>query len=91
MQNQIKITLQPEIYKKLKENSKENMRTLSAEVNFMLKKAYDTDAKNVEVENENELETPYKVTLKTPTKANSIKTKLDEEDLLNDPLYDPDF
>lgn len=38
---QIKITLQPEIYKKLKENSKENMRTLSAEVNFMLKKAYD--------------------------------------------------
>ena len=38
---QIKITLQPEIYKKLKENSKANMRTLSAEVNFVLKKAYD--------------------------------------------------
>lgn len=37
---QIKITLQPEIYKKLKENSKENMRTLSAEINFMLQKAY---------------------------------------------------
>ncbi len=37
---QIKVTLQPEIYKKLKENSKENMRTLSAEINFMLKKAY---------------------------------------------------
>lgn len=37
---QIKITLQPEIYEQVKKNSKENMRTLSAEINFMLKKAY---------------------------------------------------
>lgn len=37
---QIKVTLQPEIYKKLKEKSKENMRTLSAEINFVLKNAY---------------------------------------------------
>ena len=39
---QIKITLQPEIYEQVKKNSKENMRTLSAEINFMLKKAYNT-------------------------------------------------
>ena len=37
---QIKITLQPEIYEQVKKNSKENMRTLSAEINFMLQKAY---------------------------------------------------
>lgn len=40
MQNQIKITLRPEIYEKVKENSKENMRTLSEEINFILKKGY---------------------------------------------------
>lgn len=52
---QIKVTLQPEIYKKLKENSKENMRTLSAEVNFMLKKAYDaTDVVDATVVENNE-------------------------------------
>ena len=38
---QIKITLQPEIYEQVKKNSKANMRTLSAEINFMLQKAYD--------------------------------------------------
>ena len=37
---QIKITLRPEIYEQVKKNSKENMRTLSAEINFMLQKAY---------------------------------------------------
>lgn len=37
---QIKITLQPEIYEQVKKNSKENMRTLSAEINFILQKAY---------------------------------------------------
>ena len=56
---QIKITLQPEIYKKLKENSKENMRTLSAEINFVLKKAYDIDAVSVEVENKNDEELSF--------------------------------
>ena len=45
---QIKITLQPEIYKKVKENSEDYMRTLSAEINFMLKKAYDMDTKSIE-------------------------------------------
>lgn len=37
---QVKITLRPEIYEKVKKNSKENMRTFTAEVNYMLKKAY---------------------------------------------------
>lgn len=37
---QIKITLQPEIYEQVKKNSKKNMRTLSAEINFILQKAY---------------------------------------------------
>lgn len=37
---QIKITLKPEIYEQIKKNAKDNMRTLSAEINFTLQKAY---------------------------------------------------
>lgn len=37
---QIKITLKPEIYEQVRKSAKDNMRTLSAEINFTLQKAY---------------------------------------------------
>lgn len=45
-QYQIKITLQPEIYENVKKNARKNMRTLSAEINFMLKQVYTNDEKS---------------------------------------------
>ena len=96
---QVKVTLDQEIYKYLKTNAQQNRRTLSAELNMILEQHikeagmfnYPSHSPAPIPKMPNELEPPYKVTLKTPTKVNSIKTKINEEDLLNDPLYDPDF
>ena len=52
---QIKITLLPEIYEQVKNNSKENMRTLSAEINFMLQKAYDIKTEEPKSKREGDL------------------------------------
>lgn len=52
---QVKITLQPEIYEQVKKNSKENMRTLSSEINFMLQKAYDMSKETTTPKREGDL------------------------------------
>ena len=63
-QYQIKITLQPEIYENVKKNARKNMRTLSAEINFMLKQVYTNDEKP-ESSNTNETDaTPITTSLR---------------------------
>lgn len=37
---QIRIVIQPEIYERVKKSAKENMRTVTGEINYMLKKVY---------------------------------------------------
>lgn len=49
---QIKITLKPEIYEQIKKNAKDNMRTLSAEINFTLQKAYQEPGAQAQITNE---------------------------------------
>lgn len=79
---QIKISLQPEIYEKVKENAKENMRTMSGEINYMLNKAYSSstpDSTSSAPRRRREIIDNY------PTENRK------EEELINDPYYDPNF
>ena len=88
---QIKVTLDQEIYEYLKTNAQQNRRTLSAELNMILEQ-HIKDACVSDYSSHSSAPAPMQNKLKTLTKVNSIKTKLnEEEDLLNDPLYDPDF
>lgn len=86
---QIKVTLDQEIYEYLKTNAQQNRRTLSAELNMILEQ----HIKEAGMFNyPSHSPAPMQNKLKTLTKVNTVKTKLnEEEDLLNDPLYDPDF
>ena len=107
-QIQIKITIQPELHKKVKENAKENMRTMSGEINYMLNKAYNastpastTPASTTPASTTPASTTPastphkkrgiiddYSTKTQTQTQVNDIK---EEEELINDPYYDPNF
>ena len=105
-QIQIKITIQPELHKKVKENAKENMRTMSGEINYMLNKAYNastpasTTPASTTPASTTPASTPHKkrgiiddystktqIQTQTQTQVNDIK----EEELINDPYYDPNF
>lgn len=91
---QIKVTLDQEIYEYLKTNSQQNRRTLSAELNTILEqyiKGAGISSTPVNYPNTTHSpipETPYKITAKAPAKVNTIE---DEEELINDPYYDPNF
>lgn len=88
---QIKVTLDQEIYEYLKTNSQQNRRTLSAELNTILEqyiKGAGISSTPVNYPNTTHSpipETPYKI---TAAKVNTIE---DEEELINDPYYDPNF
>ena len=94
-QIQIKITIQPELHKKVKENAKENMRTMSGEINYMLNKAYNASTPaSTTPASTTPASTPHKkrgiiddYSTKTQTQVNDIR----EEELINDPYYDPNF
>lgn len=97
-QIQIKITIQPELHKKVKENAKENMRTMSGEINYMLNKAYNASTPaSTTPASTTPASTPHKkrgiiddysTKTQTQTQVNDIK---EEEELINDPYYDPNF
>lgn len=93
---QIKVTLDQEIYEYLKTNSQQNRRTLSAELNTILEqyikhiKRPGISSTPVNYPNTTHSpipETPYKITAKAPAKVNNTR----EEELINDPYYDPNF
>lgn len=96
-QIQIKITIQPELHKKVKENAKENMRTMSGEINYMLNKAYNASTPaSTTPASTTPASTPHKkrgiiddysTKTQTQTQVNNIR----EEELINDPYYDPNF
>lgn len=100
-QIQIKITIQPELHKKVKENAKENMRTMSGEINYMLNKAYNASTPaSTTPASTTPASTPHKkrgiiddystktqTQPQTQTQVNNIR----EEELINDPYYDPNF
>ena len=103
-QIQIKITIQPELHKKVKENAKENMRTMSGEINYMLNKAYNastpasTTPASTTPASTTPASTPHKkrgiiddYSTKTQTQTQTQVNDIKEEELINDPYYDPNF
>lgn len=83
---QIKVTLDQEIYEYLKTNSQQNRRTLSAELNTILEQ-YIKSNTTQSLTNNISPEPTYKTNNKIQTQVN----KIDEEELINDPYYDPNF
>lgn len=83
---QIKVTLDQEIYEYLKTNSQQNRRTLSAELNTILEQYIKSNATQ-SFTNNIAPEPTHKINNKTQTQVNNIK----EEELINDPYYDPNF
>ena len=98
-QIQIKITIQPELHKKVKENAKENMRTMSGEINYMLNKAYNASTPaSTTPASTTPASTPHKkrgiiddYSTKTQTQTQTQVNDIKEEELINDPYYDPNF
>lgn len=86
---QIKVTLDQEIYEYLKTNSQQNRRTLSAELNTILEQYIKSNTTQSLTNNISNIspEPTYKTNNKTQTQVN----KIDEEELINDPYYDPNF
>lgn len=86
---QIKVTLDQEIYEYLKTNSQQNRRTLSAELNTILEQYIKSNTTQSLTNNISNIspEPTYKPNNKTQTQVN----KIDEEELINDPYYDPNF
>lgn len=83
---QIKVTLDQEIYEYLKTNSQQNRRTLSAELNTILEQYIKSNTTQSLTHNTSP-EPTHKINNKTQTKVNNIR----EEELINDPYYDPNF
>lgn len=100
-QIQIKITIQPELHKKVKENAKENMRTMSGEINYMLNKAYNASTPaSTTPASTTPASTPHKkrgiiddysTKTQTQTQTQTQVNNIREEELINDPYYDPNF
>lgn len=83
---QIKVTLDQEIYEYLKTNSQQNRRTLSAELNTILEQYIKSNTTQSSTNNIPP-EPIHKTNNKIQTQVNDIR----EEELINDPYYDPNF
>lgn len=86
---QIKVTLDQEIYEYLKTNSQQNRRTLSAELNTILEQYIKSNTTQSLTNNISNISP--EPTYKTNNKKSVIGNEIDEEELINDPYYDPNF